>query len=129
MTLTEEGKKKLAVFGLCGIAVYALTRPKAVARYRQQTGTMTNVQLAQAYRELVDSPLRVYINPTDENDPQTGTPWAEDLAAFTKNYAAVKAEYLRAYGRDMSQDLIAWFIGSELSDYVAALWKNGQVMS
>lgn len=129
MTLTDEAKKQLAVFGLFGVAFYALTRPKAVARYRQGTGTMTNVQLAQSYRELVDNPLRVFINPTDETDPQTGTPWAEDLATFTKNYAAVKTEYQKAYGRDMSQDLIAWFIGTELSDYVAALWKNGQVMS
>jgi len=129
MTLTDEGKKQLGLFALFGVAVYALTRPKTAVRYRQGTGTMTNVQLAQAYRELVDNPLRVFINPTDENDPQTGTPWAEDLASFTKNYAAVKAEYQRAYGRDMSQDLIAWFIGTELPDYVAALWKNGQVMS
>lgn len=129
MTLTDESKKKLAVFGLFGFAFYALSRPKSVARYRQDTGTMTNIQLAQAYRELVDNPLRVYINPVDESDPQTGTPWAEDLAAFTKNYAAVKTEYKRAYDRDMSQDLIAWFYPAELSDYVAALWKNGQVMS
>lgn len=129
MNLTDESKRQLGLFALFGIAAYALTRPKAAVRYRQGTGTMTNVQLAQAYREIVDSPLRVYINPTDESDPQTGTPWAEDLAAFTKNYAGVKAEYQKAYGRDMSQDLIAWFIGTELSDYVAALWKNGQVMS
>ena len=129
MTLTDESKKQLALIGVFGVVIYALTRPKAVVRYRQDTGTMTTVQLAQSYRELVDSPLRVYINATDPNNPETGTPWAVDLAQFTKNYAAVKAEYLRAYGRDMSQDLINWFIGTELPDYVAALWKVGQVMS
>lgn len=112
-----------------GVGAYLLTRPKKAVRYRQGTGTMTTVQLAAAYRELVDNPLRVFINPTDESDPETGTPWAEDLAAFTKNYAAVKAEYKRAYNSDMSQDLIRWFIGNELPDYVEALWKNGQVMS
>lgn len=127
--MTEEAKKQLALLGIFGGVIYVLTRPKVAVRYRQQTGTMTTVQLAQAYRELVDSPLRVYINPSDENNPETGTPWAEDLAQFTKNYAAVKSEYQRAYGRDMTQDLIGWFIGTELSDYVAALWKVGQVMS
>jgi hypothetical protein len=128
--MTEDQKQQLAILGLIGTVVYVVSRPKAVARYRQGTGTMTNVQLAEAYREIVDKPLRIYINPTDESDPETGTPWAVDLAAFTKNYAAVKAEYLKYYGSDMSQDLLKWFTPIELSQYVAALWdKQKQAMS
>ena len=127
--MTDEQKKQLAIFGLFGAGVFLLTRPKKEIRYKQGSGTMTSVQLAQSFNELVSSPIRVFINPTDENDPETGTPWAVDLAAYVKNYPAVKSEYLKYYGKDLSAELIAWFSGPELSDFVAALWKNQQVMS
>jgi hypothetical protein len=128
--MTDDQKKQLALFGIFGAVVYAVSRPKVVARYRQGRGTMTTIQLVEAYRELVSDPVRVFINPTDENEPDTGTPWAVDLASFTKNYATVKAEYARYYERDLSADLLAWFSPIELSQYVAALWeKNKTVMS
>lgn len=128
--MTNENKKQLALFGLFGGAVLLLNKPKTAVRYTQGSGTLTNVQLAQLYKELVGDVLRVFINPTDENDPQTGTPWAVDLAGYTKNYAAVKAEYQKYYGGDMTQDLIKWFTPAELSEYVAALWdKQKQAMS
>ncbi|GGB98494.1 hypothetical protein [Dyadobacter sediminis] len=128
--MNEEQKKGLGLFGMFGAVIYFLTRPRQVARYSQGVGTMTAVQLAESYRELISSPLRVFINPVSEAEPDTGTPWAVDLAKYTKNYEAVKKEYLKYYGGDLSQDLIAWFRPAELSEYVAALWdSNKQAMS
>jgi len=128
--MTDEQKKGLGLFGLFGATVYLLTRPRQVARYIQAAGTMTALQLSENYRELVSSPVRVFLNPKDESRPDTGTPWAVDLARHTKNYDAVKNEYLKYYARDLSEDLIGWFHPAELSEYVAALWdSNKQVMS
>ncbi|WP_353720175.1 hypothetical protein [Dyadobacter sp. 676] len=129
--MDDKQKRALALLGLgVGAVLIATSRPRKVSKYVQQAGTMTAIQLAQAYRELVSSPLRVFINPTDESNPETGMPWAVDLAHYTKSYEAVKAEYLKYYGRDLSEDLIAWFYPAELSQYVDALWKaHQQVMS
>lgn len=125
--MTDKQKRALALFGLgAGAILIATSKPRKVIKYVQHVGTMTAIQLAQAYRELVSSPLRVFINPTDESNPETGTPWAVDLAQYTKSYEAVKAEYLKYYGRDLSEDLIAWFYPAELSQYVAALWEAHQ---
>lgn len=129
--MDDKRKRVLAIFGVSlGIMLVVASKPSKISKYVQQPGTMTAVQLSQSYRELVSSPLRVFINPTDEKNPETGTPWAVDLAGYTKNYEAVKAEYLKYYGRDLSEDLIAWFYPAELSQYVDALWKAyAQVMS
>lgn len=128
--MNEEQKKGLGLFGMFGAVIYFLTRPRQVARYTQGVGTMTAVQLAENYRELISSPLRVFINPVNEAEPDTGTPWAVDLAKYTKNYEAVRKEYMKYYGGDLSQDLIAWFRPAELSEFVAALWdSNKQAMS
>lgn len=125
--MDNEQKRVLALLGLgAGVVLIATRKPRKVVKYVQNVGTMTAIQLAQAYRELVSSPLRVFINATDESDPETGTPWAVDLAGYTKNYEAVKAEYLKYYGRDLSEDLIAWFYPAELSKYVEALWSAHQ---
>jgi hypothetical protein len=127
--MTEERKKDLIIFAVLGAVIWIFSRPKTSVRYRQEVGTMTALQLAENFKELISSPLRVYINPSDEGQPDTGTPWAVDLAAYVKNYAAVKEEYKKYYGGDLSTDLIAWFRPAELSEFVAALWKNEQVMS
>jgi hypothetical protein len=127
--MNEEKKKGLVFLGILAVIIYFLTRPKVQARYTQGVGTMTPVQLAGNYKEMMSNALRIYINPTDENDPTTGTPWAIDLAHYTKNYEAVKKLYNQYYGRDLSTDLIAWFEPIELSQFVAALQENNQVMS
>jgi hypothetical protein len=125
--MDDKQKRILVLLGIgAGVILIATSKPRKVVKYVQNVGTMTAIQLAQGYRELVSSPLRVYINATDESNPETGTPWAVDLAGYTKNYEAVKAEYLKYYGRDLSEDLIAWFYPAELSQYVAALWKAHQ---
>jgi len=125
--MDDKQKRAAVLLGLgMGVVLIAASRPRKVSKYVQQPGTMTAIQLAQAYRELVSSPVRVFINPTDESNPETGTPWAVDLAGYTKNYEAVKTEYLKYYGRDLSEDLIGWFYPAELSQYVDALWKAHQ---
>lgn len=128
--MTDDQKKQLGLLGLFGAAIVLLTRPKQAVRYSQGVGTMTTVQLAENFKELISSPVRIFINPTDESQPDTGTPWAVDLARYVKNYEAVKNDYQRFYGGNLSNDLIAWFSGPELSEFVAALWAtNNQVMS
>lgn len=124
----NDRKKDIIIVAVVAFIIWLFTRPKTAVRYSQGVGTMTNVQLAENYKELVDSPLRVYINPTDETQPDTGTPWAVDLAGYTKNYLAVKAEYLKYYGGDLTKDLLEWFRPAELSEYVAALWVNKQAL-
>jgi hypothetical protein len=127
--MTEERKKDIIIFAVLGAVIWLFSRPKTSVRYRQEVGTMTALQLAENFKEMISSPLRVYVNPVNADEPDTGTPWAVDLASFVKNYDAVKAEYNKFYGGDLSTDLIAWFRPAELSEFVAALWKNQQVMS
>lgn len=124
--------QKLILVPILGVCAYLLLKPKKKVnvKYAQVAGTMTSIQLAENYKELVSSSVRMFINPTDENDPETGTAWAEYLAEFTKDFEAVKKVYQQYYSKDLSADLISWFSGIELSKYVALLYeKNKQVMS
>lgn len=128
--MTEQtGKQLAAITALC-ILGYLTMRPQKSVRYTKGSGTMTATELAENYKELVSSPIRMFVNPTNETEPETGTPWAVDLAHYTTNYEAVKSQYLKYYAADLSEDLIAWFRPPELSEYVDALWTiNKQVMS
>lgn len=113
------------------ILLYFLTRPKtqyrpASIRY-STTGTLTPKMLAEMYDSLMQDTTRTFI--TDEALGIKDKPWQLDLAASTKNYEAVKAEYRKYFGKNLTDDLIAWLTGPELSDFVAALLENNQVLT
>lgn len=85
---------------------------------------LSSDQIAEMYRGLVTSE-------PSTNYEVNGVAWHIDMARITNDYAAVMAAYQRAYGRNLSTDLLAYFNAKgyiHLSDYVAELWKNGQVM-
>lgn len=82
-------------------------------------------QLAEMYSSLVTSSPGI-------NYTVNGKPWHVDLASVTRDYAAVKSAYATAYGKDLTTDLLSYFDAKgyiALSEYVAALWENQQVMS
>lgn len=88
---------------------------------------MTPAVLAVQYFSLMANSVRSYIS-----DPDAGIvdlPWQLDLAKYTKDYPAVKERYLFYYDRNLTTDLLEWFTPEELSDFVAALYKNNQVLT
>jgi len=90
---------------------------------------LSSAQIASMYKEMIDAGTNITY--TVVRDGQE-IYWHIDLARATTNYEAVMAAYSRAYGRNLSNDLLQYFnsLGHiHLSEYVAELWnKNGQVM-
>lgn len=89
--------------------------------------TLTPAVLAVQYHSLIEDTTRSFV--TDTSLGIIDLPWQLDLASYTKDYEAVKSKYLGYYGRNLTNDLIRWFQPEELSDFVAALYKNGQVLT
>lgn len=89
---------------------------------------ITNTQLAEMYREMIAAGTATTYTVTRGNETLY---WHIDLARSTTNYEGVMKEYSRLYGRKLSNDLLEYFgdLGYiHLSEYVAELQKNGQVM-
>jgi hypothetical protein len=129
--MTKKEKQTWTWLAIAGIFLYFLLRPKTAVRSASirysTTGTMTPKLLAEMYDSLMQDTTRTFI--TDEALGIKDLPWQLDLARYTTNYPEVKAEYLKYYGKNLTDDLIAWLTPPELSDYVAALWKNFQAMT
>ena len=117
--MTKKEKQKYWLIGIiAAVLLYLYVQSKGgLARL-----TMTNQQLAGMYRSLIFDGVRTFI----VNEEGIEVPWQIDLASFTSDYEGVKAEYLKQFGRDLTFDLIDWFSPAELSEYVAALYKNNQ---
>lgn len=90
---------------------------------------LTNTQIAQMYREMIQAGTAITYTVTRGNDTVF---WHIDLARVTDDYEAVKAEYFRLYNRNLTTDLMNYFseLGEiHLSDYIAELWKYQQVLT
>ncbi|TDE15294.1 hypothetical protein [Dyadobacter psychrotolerans] len=117
--MTKAQNKKYWIIGIiAAVFLYLYVQSKGGLRRL----TMTNQQLAGMYRSLIADGVRTYIT----NDEGIEIPWQIDLASFTGDYEGVKAEYLKQFNRNLTTDLIDWFSPAELSEYVAALYKNNQ---
>lgn len=127
----KQKEKQMWIFGIIAVLViYLLTRKKTTTRVATirytATGSITNEELAGMYKDLMKDTSRAYV--TDESLGIIDLPWQLDLASLTKDYGAVKKIYEKYYGGNLTMDLIAWMNPIELSQFVAALLKNNQVL-
>lgn len=116
-------RKKQNNWWLWAIGLFLLIRSVAKGGALRSV-FLSSDQIAEMYRSLVTSEPHV-------NYYTNGVLWHLDLATVTKDYAGVQAAYFRAYGRNLTPDLLEYFEQKgaiHLSDYVAELFKNGQVM-
>ena len=119
--MRKKQKEQYWLFGLiAAVLLFLYIQSKGGLR----KAMITNRQIAEMYRELISSKIPMTIEVDGKN-----IPWQLDIASMTNDYIGVKAEYLNLYNRNMTDDLLQWFSPAELSEYVAELWKNGQVMT
>lgn len=113
----KDNNKEILIFAVIGIAIYLLSK-KAVGGGK--TIDVTSDFVIEAYRDLIT---------TEADMTYQGVPLHIYLARNTSNYDAVKRSYNSTYGGDFTSELTSRLAGQKLADYVAELFKNGELIS
>lgn len=112
----EEQQQMFLLIGLGVLLIWFATRKKAPGKSVEVVSDF----VLEAYRDLIT---------TEDNMNYQGVPLHIYLARNTANYDAVKKSYNSTYGGNFSIELANRLAGQMLSEYVAELFKTGQVMT
>lgn len=125
MSKNKQQKKESRILaGLIGVAVFILAFSGNVRD--RIFGGLTPEDLAKMYYDML------HVGSVDALVTVSGDtlPRFIYLAQNTRNYDAVKAAYMKFYGKNLTTDLLWRFNGEQLSLYVAELLDaNNQVMT